>query len=97
MQTSEPISFPSTRTVDAFDQLHGKKVADPFRWLEDVKSPEVAKWMSEQDSYARTQLEGLPQRDALAKRLAELSYLDSVSAPYHRGSRYFYTRSHRDK
>lgn len=90
-------TIPATRTVDAFDELHGKKVPDPYRWLEDVKDPEVAKWMDAQDDYARAQLSALPERDALAKRLAELSYIDSVSAPYHRGSRYFYTRSHKDK
>jgi prolyl oligopeptidase len=90
-------TIPATRIVDAFDQLHGRKVPDPYRWLEDVKDPEVAQWMKAQDDFARRRLEAMPLRDELAKRLAELSYLDSVSAPSHRGSRYFYTRSHRDK
>jgi prolyl oligopeptidase len=88
---------PATRIVDVVDQLHGRKVPDPYRWLEDVRSPEVVDWMRAQDGYARDQLEGLPLRADLAKRLGELSYLDSVSAPSHRGDRYFYTRSHRDK
>jgi len=97
MPDSAATTIPATRTVDAFDELHGTKVPDPYRWLEDVKDPEVTKWMDAQDDYARAQLGALPRREALAKRLAELSYLDSVSAPYHRGSRYFYTRSHKDK
>ena len=36
---------PATRTVDAKDVLHGVTVPDPYRWLEDVKAPEVQAWM----------------------------------------------------
>ena len=97
MSTSDANTTPRTRTVEVSDQLHGRKVADPYRWLEDVKDPEVSSWMKAQDNYAREHLEALPLRGELAKRLTELSYLDSVSAPYHRGSRYFYSRSHSDK
>jgi len=98
MPTSDATTtVPPTRTVDAADELHGRRVADPYRWLEDVKDPEVATWMRAQDEFARGKLAALPQREALAERLEQLSYIDSISAPYHRGDRYFYTRSHRDK
>ncbi|HWB80959.1 MAG TPA: prolyl oligopeptidase family serine peptidase [Nannocystaceae bacterium] len=88
---------PETRSDDVVDTIHGKKVADPYRWLEDVKDPEVASWMAAQDRHARKQLGELPLRADLEQRLAELSYIDSVSPPAHRGSRYFYSRSHKDK
>jgi prolyl oligopeptidase len=90
-------SLPKTRSDDVVDTIFGRKVADPYRWLEDVKDPEVAKWMASQDRHAREQLGQLPLRAELEKRLAELSYVDSISPPSHRGSRYFYSRSHRDK
>ena len=37
---------PETRSDDVVDTIHGRKVADPYRWLEDAKDPEVASWMT---------------------------------------------------
>ena len=72
--------------------LFGVTVPDPYRWLEDAKSAETQAWMKAEDQLARAELHKLPERDAIAARLKELYYLDSISAPHHRGSRYFYTR-----
>jgi protease II len=80
---------PSTRRDDL--------PADPYRWLEDEKSPEVQAWMKAQDTFARELIHALPERDALLKRYRELYYLDSMGAPTHRGGRYFYVRTHKDK
>lgn len=90
-------AYPETRTEDVVDDLHGTKVPDPYRWLEDVKSPEVQAWMTAQNGFARQNLDALPGRDALRKRLEELSYIDSITPPAHRGKRYFYSRRHADK
>src|SRR5690606_18534733 len=75
----------------------GKRVPDPYRWLEDAKVPEVAAWMRQQDELSRSFLSALPGREALAQRIAELTYIDAVSPPYRRGDRFFYSRSHADK
>jgi prolyl oligopeptidase len=77
--------------------LHGVRVDDPFRWLEDATSPEVQGWMKSQDDAARAVLSKLPGRDRLAKRFHELFYVDSISAPLVRSGRFFYTRTHADK
>jgi prolyl oligopeptidase len=89
--------YPPSRTVEVTDVLHGVSVKDPYRWLEDGKSPEAQAWMKAQDDLARQRLASLPERDGLATRLKELLYIDSVSAPQHRGSRYFFTRRHATK
>ncbi|HTS03824.1 MAG TPA: S9 family peptidase, partial [Thermoanaerobaculia bacterium] len=84
--------YPPSRATDAADVLHGVTVRDPYRWLEDAKSPEVQAWMKAQDDLTRRTLASLPERDALAARLRELLYVDSLGAPIHRGSRYFFSR-----
>ena len=81
----------------AADVLHGVAVRDPYRWLEDEKSPEVKAWMKAQDDATRQFLASLPERAAIAARLKELLYVDSLGAPVHRGARYFYTRRHADR
>ncbi len=81
--------IPATRT----ETIPG----DPFRWLEDEKSPEVQAWMKVQDTFARERIKELPDREALLTRYRELYYLDSMGAPVRRGGRYFYVRTHKDK
>jgi len=89
--------WPATRAEAITDTLHGRPVADPYRWLEDEASPEVQAWMTEQDSFARGLLAKSPVRDELTARLRQLLYYDAVSAPLHCRGRYFYTRKHADK
>ena len=88
---------PATRTEAVVDTLHGVEVADPYRWLEDEKSPEVQAWMKAQDAFTREHLERFPGREALRQRYTELFYVESLSAPAVRGNRYFYVRTHKDK
>ena len=95
--TRTGMSYPKTRSDDVKDVLFGVTVPDPYRWLEEAKRPEVQKWMGEQDKLARDYLAKLPARDALARRLKSLYYVDSISAPIRRGKRFFYTRTHADK
>lgn len=94
-----PVGFPypQSRVGTDADTIHGVSVADPYRWLEDASQAEVQAWMKDQDDTARTYLDKLPGRDQLAARLKELYYVDSVTAPYKRGKRFFYTRRLADK
>ncbi|MHB2019040.1 MAG: prolyl oligopeptidase family serine peptidase [Candidatus Xenobia bacterium] len=91
------VDYPRTRQDDVRDTLHGVEVADPYRWLEDVKAAEVQDWMTEQDDLARAWLKQCPYRQELADRLKQLFYLDTIGAPVHRGTRYFYGRRHATK
>ncbi|TMB01961.1 MAG: S9 family peptidase, partial [Deltaproteobacteria bacterium] len=86
------MQYPPTRRAESVETLHGVRVPDPYRWLEDEKSPEVQAWMDAQDGFTRAHLRGLPGRDAIARRLSELLYVDVLGAPRHRGNRYFYAR-----
>lgn len=90
-------TYPESRAVDVAETLHGVTVNDPYRWLEDASSPEVKAWMKAQDDLTRARLAALPERDAIAARLKELFYVDSISAPIKRGGRVFYTRRHATK
>lgn len=91
------LPYPDNHPGDAVDVHFGQKVADPYRWLEDGKSPDVKAWLEAQDKLGRSELGKMPERDAIAKRLKELLYIDSLSAPVKRKNRYFYSRRHADK
>ncbi len=89
--------YPPSKVDSASDDFHGVKVPDPYRWLEDAKSPDVQAWMKTQNAFARERLKTLPGRDAIADRLRKLYYVDDLGVPQHQGSRYFYWRRHANK
>jgi prolyl oligopeptidase len=97
IEVKPPMPYPPTRADEIQETLFGAVVADPYRWLEDAGRDDVKAWMAAQDQLTRAHLGKLPGRDRLAKRFRELLYVDSISAPLRRGTRYFYTRTHADK
>ena len=87
-----PDSPPVATPQPVADFFHGTRVIDSYRWLEKADSPEVQKWVSEENDYTRALLDPLPGRATIQKRLTELLSIGSVSAPVLAGHHYFYTR-----
>ena len=69
--------------------LHGTEVHDPYRWLEDGDSEEVAGWSAAQNARTRAVLDSLPSRPALHARLRQLLQVGMVGAPHVAGERVF--------
>jgi prolyl oligopeptidase len=74
------------------ETLHGVKIVDNYRWLEDGSSPETQKWVEAEMAYTNAVLDPLPGREAIHKRLTELLSIGSISAPQIGGKYYFYAR-----
>lgn len=83
------MTFPQTRMGNEVQNFHGTDVPDPYRWLEDQSSPEVADWARAQAEVASQYLGKLPGRERLANRLNQLSGLATSSAPELRGGSWF--------
>ncbi len=83
--------YPEARRADHVDELHGVRVPDPYRWLEDVDSDETAAWVDAQDALTRSVLETVPFRGAIRERLDVLSRFESVGVPVEAGGRLFFT------
>ena len=87
------LKYPQSRKGDVVDDYFGTKVADPYRWMEDLNSPEVKQWVDAENAITFKYLESLPVRDALKKRITELYSYPRVSIPYFEGRHWFYTRN----
>lgn len=89
------LAYPTTKKVDQTDEYHGTKVADPYRWLEDDArtSSDVANWVEAQNKVTFAYLEGIPQREAIKKRLTDLWNYERYSAPVKFGGKYFYSKN----
>lgn len=88
-----PHAYPETRASDVADDLHGRVIADPYRWLEDADSDETAAWIREQNAVTQEWLGQVGERDAIRARLTELWDHPRTSAPWRRGERWFQTRN----
>ncbi|HEY4759643.1 MAG TPA: S9 family peptidase, partial [Thermoguttaceae bacterium] len=89
------LQYPSTRRVDQVDVIHGVKVADPYRWLEqDVRnSKQVADWVEAQSKLTFSYLQAIPQRDKIKQRLTDIWNFAQYSAARKEGGRYFYFKN----
>jgi prolyl oligopeptidase len=75
--------------------LHGTVVNDPYRWMEDLKSPQTLTWLKAQGEVTRSVLDRIDGRDAIAARLAELAKAqgDTVRGILQMpGERYYYLK-----
>ena len=85
--------LPATRTVDTVTDYHGTLVADPYRWLEAIESPEVTAWAAAEDRVTMGYLRALPGRDALKERITALFNYPRTGAPFWEGGRWFYSKN----
>jgi prolyl oligopeptidase len=73
------VSPPETRQAPVVDEYHGVKVTDGYRWLEEWSDPAVKAWSEAQNTYARSQLDGLKGVDAIRERVTQIMSAQSVS------------------
>src|SRR3989344_2815910 len=82
--------MPKTKKVEVVDDIHGSKVADPYRWLEENTSIEVRTWVDQQNLYTRSFLDKIEARNVIKSRMRELFNLDTVAVPYPKNGYYFF-------
>ena len=86
----EPEAYPPTPAGTLVDDYHGTRVPDPYRWLEQLDSPQVAGWVAQQNRLTIPYLAALPQRAPLLARLTELYHYERFGVPIEAGGRYFF-------
>ena len=64
---------PTAPIREVTDTIHGVAVKDPYRYLENVKAPEVQAWLKAQGEFARETLDKIELRARLEARITELT------------------------
>jgi prolyl oligopeptidase len=83
---------PPTEARPVTENIHGTTLTDPYRWLEDAKSPETRAWISQQMKYTEQYLSQVKIRPEIVKQLAKLERVESYSIPVERGGSYFFKK-----
>jgi prolyl oligopeptidase len=85
--------YPPAMRDAALDDYDGVKVADPYRWLEQLDSPETRSWVEAEAKFSDSYLDKIPRRESIKRRLTELLDFERYGMPFREGARYFYTRN----
>ena len=91
--SNSKMKYPATKTLDVVDIYHGRKVKDPYRWLEDTESKETAEWIAAENEITQRYLQSIPAREVMRGRLKKLWNYERFGMPRHRGKTYFYTHN----
>ena len=83
---------PKAKVDSVVDTLHGHRIADPYRWLEDSASADAQDFVRDELAYTRGLLDPLPGRQQIHQRLEQLLSIGDIDAPQAAGPYYFYTR-----
>jgi prolyl oligopeptidase len=90
---SEPQSPapPETARHDDASVLHGVRVPDPYRWLEDASAPAVHDWIAAQNAHTERVMSTMPEGVVLNARVRELAITSVTrSEPRLAGGTLFY-------
>src|SRR5438309_1549890 len=87
------LSYPATKKVDVVDDYFGTKVADPYRWLENNDSPEVAAWVAAENKVTYAYLDKISYRNQLKDRLTKLLNYPKYTSPSRRGEWFVFSKN----
>ena len=90
---AQSLTYPPSRKSDVVEDYHGTKIPDPYRWLEDVDSPETRAWVEAENRVTFAYLEQIPERERIRRRLTELWDYPKYGAPFKKGGRYFFFKN----
>lgn len=89
---AQALKYPPTRQDNVEETLHGVKIVDPYRWLEEGNSAETKAWVDEQNRFTQSILSKFPGRESIRKKLNSLLEIGSVGVPSPVKGHYFYTK-----
>jgi prolyl oligopeptidase len=87
------LAYPEARKADVVEEQFGVQVSDPYRWMEDASSSELAGWITRQNDLSGGYLRRLPLREHFQKRLTELWNYPKTNAPLVENGQLFYRRN----
>ncbi len=90
---SMKITYPTTKKGNVIDTYFDEKVADPYRWLEDDRSPETEAWVKAQNKVTFDYLSKIPMRKKLQKELEQVWNYEKISAPKKHGEYLYFSKN----
>ena len=89
----QKLEYPRSKQGTVVDTYHGRRVADPYRWLEDADAADTRAWVAEQAAFTERQLAQLPMRAWFRDRITALWDYPKTGVPVREGDTLFFARN----
>ena len=87
------LTYPTARKVDQVNEFFGKKVADPYRWLENSDAPDTRAWIDAENKVTFAYLGQIPERARIKSRLTEIWDYERYGTPEREGGWYIFSKN----
>ena len=87
--SKKDIGIPASKEIIHFDEYHGQKISDPYRWLEDFTNDEVKEWVRLQNNYSQKFVKNRFQK-SIKQDLELIWTSEYVSTPFKVQDKIFY-------
>ncbi len=87
------LRYPATAMGPVVDDYHGEQIADPYRWLEELDTPDTRAWVEAQNKLTFGYLGEIKEREQLRARLTKLWNFERYGLPVREGGRVFYSKN----
>ncbi len=88
---SKSTEYPKAHRGEVVDNYHGIEVPDPYRWMEEIDSPETREWVEKQVDTFNNYIDTISERATIESRLTELWDYEKFGIPFEEGGHYFYS------
>lgn len=90
---AQHLPYPTAKKADVADEYFGKKISDPYRWLENDTSEETTRWVDEENKVTFDYLGKIPFRQQMKDRLTKVWNYEKFGAPFKKGKYYFFLKN----
>lgn len=91
--SSAQLKYPKAEKGTTVDDYFGTKVADPYRWMEDVDAPKTKEWVEHENELTFDYLKKIPYRDKIKSRIEEIWNYPKYTAPQKAGNYYLFSKN----
>jgi prolyl oligopeptidase len=91
--SSSALTYPQTRRDAHTDTYFGTQVPDPYRWLEELDSPETKEWVTAENKVTFDYLNRIPFRDKVRDRLTKLWNYERYGVPEQEGDLLIFSKN----
>ena len=88
-----PVKYPTSRQAQTTDTYFGTTIADPYRWLEALDSPETKAWVTAQNEVTFAYLNQISFRDKIRERLTQIWNYERYGVPEQVGSELVFSKN----
>lgn len=97
LYSQELQQVPTTRVGPVEETIHGVKIRDPYRWLENQDSPETRVWIAAQTKYTKSILSRAPARELIKSHISKWMRIGNITTPWVRRGSFFYLKRTADQ